>query len=100
MRALYALVCRLRTLYALTQGTITLALDGPTALPPAQWLLLGCGLGLALRVVVPSPPSAGGTLRPSVDRLLSFLAAVSVVGLAAIGMAGPCLLVGKLILSL
>ena len=45
MRALYSLVCRLRTLYALAQGTVTLVLDGWAALSPAQLLLLGCGRG-------------------------------------------------------
>ena len=47
MRALYSLVCRLRTLSALAQGTVTLVLDGWAALSPAQLLLLGCGLGIA-----------------------------------------------------
>lgn len=99
MKALYSLVCRLRTFYALAQGMATLVFEGWAALAPAQWLLLACGFGIAFRVLVPSPARAGGGAHAAVDRLLSVLAGVSVVGLTALGSAGPCATVGRLILG-
>ncbi len=99
MRALYSLVCRLRTLYALAQGMITLAFDGWTAVTPGQFVVLGCGLCVLVRILVPPPPGPNG---PWVwtDRTLSTTAAASIIGLTASEIAGVCRFVGRLTLGL
>ncbi|MBP7053888.1 MAG: hypothetical protein KBE65_22980 [Phycisphaerae bacterium] len=101
MRALYSLVCRVRTLCALTQGMVTLAIDGWAALAPVQLMLLGCGLCLLLRIVVPSPPSdrrRGGIAL--LDPLLSGMAAGSIVVLTTAGFADSGLLFARLAMGL
>lgn len=100
MRALYSHICRLRMACALVQGTMTLAFDGWTALMPTQRLLLGCGLAVFLRIVIPSPPSAGNKLLTSTDRLLSIIAAVSVVALTATEIGRSCGSICGLVLGL
>ena len=44
MKALYSLLCHVRTLRALAQGIVTLACGGWVVLTPTQLLVLGCGL--------------------------------------------------------
>ncbi|MGE5296770.1 MAG: hypothetical protein ACM3VT_18270 [Solirubrobacterales bacterium] len=83
MRALYSLVCRLRTVHALAQGMITLTLDGWTAVTPGQLLVLGCGLCILVRVLVPSPRAGCSGPWRWVDHALSTTAATAVIGLTA-----------------
>jgi hypothetical protein len=99
MRALYSLVCRLRTLRALMQGMVTLAFEGSAALSPVQLTLLACGVCLVLRTVVPSPPSDRRGRVPFLDPLLSVTAAASVVVLTTAGVADSGLLLGRLMLG-
>jgi len=100
MRALYSLVCRLRTIHALTQGIVSLAREGWAAATPVQLLVLACGLAIALRVLVPSPSPEGGQTRVRMDRLLSMAAAAAIIGLSASEIAGSCLCLGSLVLRL
>jgi len=99
MRALYSLVCRLRLACALTQGMMALAFDGWMALTPWQHLLLGCGLGLFLRISIPSPPSTRRGLIAFLDRLLNVTAAGSLVALASADAVGSWTLAARLILG-
>jgi len=100
MRALYSLLCRLRTLHALSQATVTLAVHGWSAATPTQLLILASGLGVALRVLIPSPAPGGRRLWVRMDRLLSIIAAASIIGLAVSGIAGSCVFVGRIALGL
>lgn len=99
MKVLYSLVCRLRTLYALVQGMAAVVSRGWAAVPPAQLLLLGCGLCIALRVLIPSP-SGRERQFSFLDRCLSVAAVASVVGLTASGVTDSCALVGRFVLGL
>jgi len=96
MRALYSLVCHARTLYALAQGIVTLSYDGWAVLTPTQLLVLACGLVLALRVLVPSPPPGAGKRAVFLDQLLSGMAAAFVVAVGVTGIADSALVLGLL----
>jgi hypothetical protein len=99
MRALYSLISRARTACALLQATMILAFDGWAALTPVQLLVLGCGLCIILRTLVPSPPP-GRKRAIFMDHFLSVIAAVSVIALTGIDGVGSCLFVGRLALGL
>jgi len=100
MRALYSLVCRLRLACALAQGMMALACCDWAALTPSQRLLCGCGSGLLLRIVIPSPsPTRRGRIA-FLDHLLSLIAAGSLVALATADAVGSWALAGRLILTL
>jgi hypothetical protein len=96
---MYSLICRLRTLHAMAQGTITLAFEGWTAVTPGQFVVLGCGLCLLVRILVPSPFASRGAWT-RVDRTISTIAAMAIIGLAASDIAFACMLVGRLTLGL
>ncbi len=100
MRALYSLVSRARTVCALGQTTMTFVRTGPSALTPVQLFLLGCGLCLILRMLVPSPPLSGSNRAIFLDRLCSLIAAAAVIALTATDTTGSCVLVGRLALGL
>jgi hypothetical protein len=87
MWALYSLACRVRTLYALLHGVVTLVQGGWTALTPAQLLVPGLVLCIVLRALIPSASSA--RLRPVafMDRLLDAVSAASAIGLTVAGVA-------------
>jgi hypothetical protein len=78
-----------------------LALDGWATLTPAQLMLLGCGLCLLLRIVVPSAASDGrrGGIA-LLDPLLSGIAAASIVVLTTAGLADSGLFLARLALGL
>ncbi len=90
MRALYPLLSRLRTLYALAQGIVAFAQTGWSALTPLQVLTVGLVVCIVLRVLTPVSPS--GRRGPAVfaDHLLSGVSAASVGVLQAIGSAAFC----------
>jgi hypothetical protein len=88
MRALYSLVCHLRTVCAMAQGVLTLTFDGWAALTAAQFLVLGCGLCIVLRILVPSPSASAARPLILASHLLSTVTAVSVVGLGIGSLAG------------
>lgn len=99
MRALYSLISRLRTLHALSQGMVTLAVHGWPAVTQVQLLILACDLGVVLRIVIPSPSAARGKTRARIDRLLSIAAAASIIGLAASEIVESCVYVGRIALG-
>ena len=99
MRALYSLVSRARTVYALGQTLVTLARAGPSALAPMQLLVLGCGLCLLVTVLVPSPPPSGGRRAILLDRLCGVMAAAAALGLAAGDAVRSLVLLGRLTLG-
>ena len=90
MRALYSLLTRLRTLYALAQGIVAFVQTGRVALTPVQLLTLAFVLCIVLRVLTPGPPSARPRLTAIMDRVVTIVAAVSAAGLAAVSFAGAC----------
>jgi len=79
---------------------VALARGGLAAATPVQLLMLAFGLAVALRVLVPSPSPAAGQMRDRMDRLLSMAAASSIIGLAACGIAGSCVSLGRVVLGL
>jgi hypothetical protein len=99
MRALYSLLSRLRTFHALAQATVTLAVHGWTAATPAQLLVLACGFGVALRVLIPSPAPGCGRSWVRMDHLLRITAAASIIGLAASGIASSWFFVAGIVLG-
>jgi len=100
MRALYSRVCHLRTLCALGRGMVTLTLDGWTALAPSQLLVLGCGLCIVLRTVIPSPRANDGRRVAFLDALVSVMAAVAVVLLTTAGILDVAWSLGAVVLRL
>ncbi len=90
MWALYSLVCRLRTLYALVYGVATFAQGGWSALPPTQLPVLALVLCLLLRVLIPSAPSIRRGPVALAEHLLDGVSAAAVVGLKAADVAGFC----------
>jgi hypothetical protein len=90
MRALYSLLSRLRTLYALAQGIVAFAHTGWAALTPLQLLTAGLVLCILLRVLTPSPSPARRGPAVRADHLLNGLSAASVVTLHAVGVAAFC----------
>ena len=88
MRALYSLVSHARTVCALGQTMATFVRAGPSALTPVQLLLLGCGLCIILRMLVPSPPPSGGNRAIFLDRLCNLVAAAAIIGLTVADTAG------------
>ncbi len=97
MRALYSLFSRARTVCALWQAMVTLALRGWASLTPIQLLVLGCGLCIILRMLVPSPPVSGRKWAVFMDRLCSLVAAVSVIGLTVTDAVGSCVFIERLV---
>ncbi len=88
MWALYSLACRVRMLYALWHGAVTLMQGGWTA--PAQLLVPGLVLCLVLRGLIPSASAACHRPIICADRFLDGLAAASAVGLSAADVADFC----------
>ncbi len=99
MRALYSLVSLARTVYALGQTTMTFVRAGPSALTPMQLFLLGCGLCIILRMLVPSPPPSGSHRAIFLDRLCDLMAAAAVISLTVTDAVGSCVLLGRLTLG-
>jgi len=97
MRALYSLISRARTVCALWQAMVTLALDGWSALSLVQLLVLGCGLCIILRTLVPSPP-CGSRRTVFMDHVCSLIAAASVIGLTVTDAVG-CAFISRLTLG-
>jgi len=82
---------------ALAQGTRTLACSAWASLTPAQWLLLGCGCIIALRIVLPSPAARRGWA-VRLDRLASAVAAGAIVVLMVADAAGSWVLAARFVL--
>jgi hypothetical protein len=100
MKALYSLFCHARTVCALVRGIVTLAHGGWAALMPAQLLVLGCGLCIALRILVPSPALGARKQAVFLDQFLCGMAAVSVAALCVTGIVDSGLFLGGLMLGL
>ncbi len=100
MRALYSLVSRARTVCALGQTTMTFVRTGPSALTPVQLFLLGCGLCLILRMLVPSPPLSGSNRAIFLDRLCNLIAAAAITSLTVADTAGSWVSVARLALGM
>ena len=98
MRALYSLISRARTFCALTQALVTLTRHGWAALAPTQVLLVGCGLCIIVRMLVPSPAS-GHKAGVLMDFLCSLLAVAALIALAVSDAVGSCILLGRLALG-
>ena len=99
MRALYSLITHARTVCALGQAVVTFVRAGPSALAPLQLLALGCGLCLLIAGLVPSPRSSASRRAVFLDRLCGVIAAVAVIGLAAIDTIGSCVFLGRFTLG-
>ena len=63
--------------------------------PYSKLLILGCGICLIVRILVPSPPSSGSRQAIFLDRLFSVIAAVALIGLAVTDAALDCVLLGR-----
>jgi len=100
MKALYSLFCHARTVCALVRGIVTFACGGWAALMPAQLLVLGCGLCLVLRILVPSPPPGARKQAAFLDVFLSGMAAASVLAIGVTGIVDSGLFLGGLMLGL
>jgi len=98
MWALYSLVCRLRTLYALFHGVATFAQGGWAALLPTQVPSLGLAFCILVRVLLPALPSSRCRPVALLDRIVTVLAAVSTGGLAAVNLADSCAFFARLVL--
>ena len=97
MKALYSLFCHARTVCALMQGIVAIARGGWAALAPTQLLVLGCGLCIVLRILVPSPALGARTQVVFLDRFLCGMAAVSVAALCVTGVVDSGLFLGGLL---
>ena len=100
MKALYSLLCHARTVCALVRGIVTLAYGGWAALMPTQLLVLGCGLCLVLRILVPSPPPGARQRAAFLDVFLNGMAAGSVLAIGVTGIVDSGLLLGHLTLGM
>ena len=99
MRALYSLVSRAHTVYALGQAMVTFARAGPSALAPIQLLVLGSGLCLLVTMLLPSVPPSGSRRAVFSDRLYGVVAAAAALGLTAGDAVGSLVLLGRLMLG-
>lgn len=99
MKVLCSLVSRARTVCAFLQAAVAFARGGLASLTPVQLLVLGCGLCIAVRILLPSPMSSGGKRAVAMDRLCSVIAAAAVIGLAVADAVGCCLILGRLTLG-
>jgi hypothetical protein len=95
MRALYTLVARARTVYALGQTAVTFVRVGPSALAPVQLLFLACGLCLILGTLAPTP-RPGDRRAILLDRVCGVMAAGAVIGLIFSDAVSACLFLGRL----